>query len=179
MGKLLGAHQLPGRLANLGLVRYQLGQGLVHGHRRRCHTAAHIGDARQLQQALDRTVLAVFSMEHGEHHIDPLPHHAVPLKGQQALIPDGRDGRPAVGGPGLPLAGGQQAVVSAGIENPIPFLGNAHGIDIIFGLVNVVQNRLRRTQGNLMLRGYAAKQDTDTQFTHKNASFLLGNPQNT
>ena len=43
---------------------------------------ADIGDACQLQQALNCAVLTVFTVEHRENHVQPFPHHAVTLKAE-------------------------------------------------------------------------------------------------
>jgi len=128
--------------------------------------AAHVGDASQLQQALDGAVLAVLPVEHGKDHVDPLPDHVVPLEGEQALAPDGGDGGGAVGGVIPPGAGGQLGPVRAPKEDPVALLGDAHGVDMVFFRVQMVQHGLRGAQRDLVLRRHAAEQDADVELFH-------------
>ena len=122
---------------------------------------AYVGDAGQLQQALDGAVFAVLAVKHREYHVDPLANHVVALKGEQALAPDRGDGGGAVGRVMPPGAGRQLGIVCAAKENPVPLLGDAHRVEIIFFGVQMVQHGLRGTKRDLMLRGDAAKQDAD------------------
>ena len=135
---------------------------------------AHIGDTRQLQQPLNGAVLAVLAVEHREYHVDPLAHHAVTFKAQQTLAADGGNGGTPVAGIILPLPGGQQGIILAGIVNPVSVLGDAHGEHIVFAMVNIVQDGLRAAQRNLMLRADASEQNTYTQLFHD--PFPLFNP---
>ena len=125
-----------------------------------------VGDARQLQQALDGAVLAVFTMEHREHHVNTLPHHAVALKAQQALVPDRGQGHLADLGIMLPLPRRDLGKILADIQQPIALLGNAHRENIIFLGVHIVQHRFGAAQRDLVLRASAAEQDTHTQLLH-------------
>ena len=43
---------------------------LVHPHGRAEHPRAHVGHARELEQTLHRAVLAVRTVQHGEHDVD-------------------------------------------------------------------------------------------------------------
>ena len=122
---------------------------------------AYIGNARQLQQALDGAVFSVFAVEHRKHHIDLLPDHAVSLKGQQALAPDGRDGRLTVVGVGQPAPAGQVGIVLAAVKDPLPLLGNAHGKYIVLALIDIVQHGLGAAQGHLVLRTHAAEENAN------------------
>lgn len=54
----------------------------------------------------------------------------------------------------------------AGEINPLAFPGDAHGIDLIFFLIDVVQNGLGGAQGHLVLRADAAKEDAHAVFFH-------------
>ena len=134
---------------------------------------AHTGDARQLHQALDGPVLSVFAVEHRVHHVDPLLHHAVPLKAQKALAPNGRKGNPAVVRMLPPFSAGQIGILPAAVEDPLAPLGNAHGEDVVLIFINVVQHGFGAAQGDLMLRTDAAEQNANTQFFHDFASFSL------
>ena len=125
---------------------------------------ADVGNASQLQQTLDGTVLAVLTVHDGEDHVDALADNAVALEAQQTLAADGRDGAAAVGGVVQPGTGGQLGVVGAAEDDPIAILGDADGIDVILLVVDVVQNGLGRTQGDLVLGADAAEQNTNTEF---------------
>ena len=171
--QLARPNQLPRRLGDARLICHQLGQALIHGHGRRGNVRADIGDARHLQQSLHGAVLPVLPVKHREHHVDALPHHAVALKAQKPLPPDGRNGRPAVFGAASPFTGDQLGIVLAAVEYPVPLLRDAHGEQIILAFVNVIQHRLRRAQGNLMLRAHPAEENTNTEFFHVIASFYL------
>ena len=59
----LAAAQLA--VGDTGGVHQGVGHGLIHADRAAQHAAAHIGDAGQLKQALDRAVLAVFAVHDG------------------------------------------------------------------------------------------------------------------
>ena len=158
--------QLPGGLGDAGVVHDQLGQGLVHSHSGGGDVGADVGDARQLQQALHGAVLAVLTVHHREHHVDALPDNAVALEAQQALAPDGGDGAAAVVLAAQPGPGGEHGVVLALEPDPVAVLGNTHGVDVVFFLVDVVEHRLGRAQGDLMLRAHAAEENADTKFFH-------------
>ena len=156
------ANQFPIRLNNIRLVSHQLGQCLIHGHSGSGNMGSHIGDAGQLQQALDGTVLAVCAVKHREHHINPFPHHTVALKVQQTLATNRRDGRPAVSGKTLPIAARKHRIIRTAKEDPIAALSDTHGENVVLLRVQAIQNILRRTQRNLMLRADAAEQNANT-----------------
>ena len=132
---------------------------------------SHIGNSRQLQQALDSAILTVFTVEHREYHVNALPHHAVTLEVQQALTPDGRNGSLPVFRAVLPLAGGQLGVVPAAIEHPVSGLGNAHGEDIVLLRIHIIENGFGAPEGNLMLRASAAEQNAYTKLLHNILTF--------
>ena len=105
MGKAGLGHQLPLGLPDAHLVGHQLGHALIHTGGAGRDMGPHIGQARNLQEALNRAVLTAGAVEHREDHVDPLPDHAVVLKAQQALAVDRRQRRPAVALAALPSAG--------------------------------------------------------------------------
>ena len=121
-----------------------------------------VRNSRDLQEALYGAVLAVFAVQHREHHVDALAHHAVVLKAQQALSMHRRKRGPAVALKILPRSGGQHAVVLAAEQDPVALLGDADRKNMILTVVDVVEHGLCRTQRDLMLRRNAAEQDTDT-----------------
>ena len=124
----------------------ELGDGLIHARGGRGDTRADIRDARDLQKPLHRAVLSVFTVQHGEHHVDALAHDAVVFKAQQPLTAHGRDRRAAVFRAVLPCARGQHPVIAAAEEHPVSVLRDADGEDIIFFGVQMAQHRLRRAQ---------------------------------
>ena len=154
-------HQLPGSLGHTGFVYHQLGKGLIHSNSGSGNMGTHIGDACHLQQALHGTVLAVFTVEHREDHINFLCRYTLCCEAQQTLATDRRDGSITVAFAVHPGTGRQHGVVLAAKENPLAFSGNAHREDVIFVMINVVQNGLGRAQGNSMLRADAAEKNTD------------------
>ena len=156
----------PRRLPDPGAIGDELRQRLVHTGSGGRHARPDIGQAGQLQQALNGAVLAVFAVQDRENDVDALTHNAVALKIQQALPAHRRNSRAAVLRAMLPLARRQLAVVPAAVQDPFAGLGDADRKDVIFFLVEVVQHGLRRTQRDLMLRGHAAEQHTNTQFFH-------------
>ena len=121
----------------------------------------HIGNASHLKKALHGAVLTVFAVKHRKHHIDGGCIYGIALEAQQALTPDGRNRRRAVVRVCDPGFGGQHGIVRAAEVDPLPRLGDAHGQDMVFFLVNMVQNGFRRTQGDLMLRADTAEQDAN------------------
>ena len=58
----------------------QLCDGLIHTGGGGRDVRTDIGNARDLEQALNRAVLAVFAVHHGEDHVDALTHNAVVFK---------------------------------------------------------------------------------------------------
>ena len=76
---------------------------------------ADVGNSCQLQQALHAAILPVFPVKYREHHIDALPNHAVPLKGQKALTPDGGNGNPVIIGIIYPFSAGQIGIILAAV----------------------------------------------------------------
>ena len=153
----LSGHKLPRGLPDTGVSCHQLGHTLIHTGGGSRHIRADAGDARQLQKPLHSAVLAVFAVKHGEHHVDALTHHAVALKAQQSLPPDGRNGRLPVGLAGLPLACGQLAVIVGAVKHPVAGFGNAHRVDVVLFGIHMVQDGLCRTQRDLMFRRDTAK----------------------
>jgi hypothetical protein len=65
----------------------------------------------------------------------------------------------------LPGAGRQHAVVIAAEQNPVAFFGNADGENVIFIVINVIQDGLSRTKRDFVFRRNTAEQDTDTKLS--------------
>ena len=159
--QVAATNQMPCSLGYTCLIGHQLGQRLIHGNSGCGNMGTHIGDASQLQQALHGAVLAVFAVENREHHIDPFTHHTVALEAQQALTANGRDGCTAVIRMGLPCTLGQHGIVLAAKEDPIAFLGDTNGENVVLLLVDIVQYGFRGAQRNLMLGTHTAKKNTN------------------
>ena len=51
-----GHHHIPGH-GKIGGPEAVLRQGFIHGRHARCHAAPHVGQAQEIEQALDRAVL--------------------------------------------------------------------------------------------------------------------------
>ena len=76
----LARDKLPRRLPDACGVGDQLCDGLIHTGGGGRDVRTDIGNARDLEQALNRAVLAVFAVHHGEDHVDALTHNAVVFK---------------------------------------------------------------------------------------------------
>ena len=98
-------------------------------------------------------------MEYREAAVNGHDLQALGLQNQQALAPGGRQRRIAYALCLLPMIFADGSVVLGGIVFPLSLLGDAHCIDVVFRLVNMAEDELRRAQGYLMLGRYAAKQD--------------------
>ena len=126
---------------------------------------ADIGDTGDLQQTLNGAVFAVGAVKHRKHHIDALAHHAVIFKTQKTLTVDRGEGGTAIAVAILPGTGGQHAVVIAAEQNPVAFLGDADRENVIFIVIDVVQNGLGRTKRDFMLRRNTAEQNANTKLS--------------
>ena len=166
-------HQPFGHLDAVGL-QDGVGDLLIHAVGAGDGVAAHKGDARQLEQALDGAVLAMLAVQHRE--ADVYRHQLPALFGEQqhALVGAVRgDDGGAQGGVLLPLLAGD-LIVAAGIFHPSAVLGDADAQHLIV-VRQVCQHRLDRHQGDFMLTGNAAEQHGDPRFLfacHKSSSFL-------
>ena len=138
---------------------------------------ADIGNARNLQKALNRAVLAVFAVHHGENHVDALAHDTVVFKAQKALAAHGRNRRAAVFLAVLPRSGGQHPVILAAEQDPVAVLRDADRENVIFIFVQAVQHGFRRPQRDFMLRRNAAEQHTNAQFFQNRLLFSAAEDQ--
>ena len=100
-----------------------------------------IGNARDLEQALNRAVLAVFAVHHGEDHVDALAHNAVVFKAQKPLSAHGGKRRAAVLLAVLPRSGGKHPVILSAEQDPVAILRDADRENMIFIFVQAVQHR--------------------------------------
>ena len=76
----LARDKLPCCLPDACGIGDQLCDGLIHTGGGGRDVRTDIGNARDLEQALNRAVLAVFAVHHGEDHVDALTHNAVVFK---------------------------------------------------------------------------------------------------
>ena len=149
------------------MIGDELRQRLIHADGARGHVRADKGQSGQTQKALHRAVLAVLAVQHGEHDVDVLAHHAVALKAEQPLTAHGRNRRAAIFRAGLPDAAGQRGIVLAAVEDPVPALRDADREQIIFLFIQLIQHGLGRAQRNLVLRRHPAEQNTNAELFHK------------
>ena len=133
----------------------------------------HIGNPRELKQPLNGTILSVFAVKHREHHIDPLPNHAISLKSEKPLPPNRRNGTAAVIWIVNPLSTGQFGVIPAAKDHPVSVLGNSNRKHVVFFRVHMIQHGLRRPQRHLMLGTSAAEQNTYAEFFHRSSPHFL------
>ena len=96
----VGLDHVAGRGRQVVQAEDLLGLGLVHRQRRRQHARAGVGDAEQLQHALDAAVLAVAAVQGQERDVDArLPEHEVDVAVDEqrprvvAPVGQGRDDR--------------------------------------------------------------------------------------
>ena len=139
--------------------------GLIHAHGGAGHPAAHIRDARQLKQPLNRAVLAVFAVQGRKHAVQPDGLAAgVPHNHQAVQAGVGRHkGRGAALLPAVAREAGGRAL----IQQPAALLGDADFMDIIFCRVQIFQDRGSGHQGDLVLRGLSAEDHAQAQLiTH-------------
>jgi hypothetical protein len=158
------AQRHPGQDGELGGGEEALHHVLVHPDGRPEHPGADVRDAGQLEQALDRAVLAQGAVEHREDHVDaggaPAPH---------------RQGRLAAGG----RVGGERHVGhrllepdQAGIpgrleeerlllEEPAARLVDAHQDGLEALAVEGLDHEARGEEGDLVLRRTPAEDDRD------------------
>ena len=156
----------PAAVGDTGGVHQGVGHGLIHADRAAQHAAAHIGDARQLKQALDRAVLAVFAVHDGGADVDADKLGPAVLQQPEAVVP-------AVG---AEHAGRAVALLPAAVGHglgrgaagqPAAVLGDADRKCFILlctgGLTQRAQPGRGRNTADLMLTGYAAEEERHAQ----------------
>ena len=103
-----------------------IGNGFVHAGSGCQNAAAHIGDGSQLQQALNRAVLAVFAVQDGGDHIHRQQFIAVGAVHQQAMVAAVRAEHAGHAGSILLPAAAAHALGRAAVFQPAALFGNAH-----------------------------------------------------
>ncbi len=177
-----------------GIAEEPLHHVFVHAGGGAKHARADVRDVGQLQQALDGAILAEGAMQHGEddvdiHRIDARAKlMSVGFERHERGVIFSRHGRHdnafaprqhcrglgSVGIAGAQVSGlgsiGRLALQQAfgmGGRYPAAFLGDADGHHFVFALVDCVQDRGRRQQGDFMLAAAPAKQDAYPEFLHE------------
>ncbi len=187
-----------------GLRKQPLHHVLVHARGRAQHARAHIRNAGQLKQPLNRPVLAKGPMQHRKHNVkrgltvrarlpveaglgSPAGERRGPrpcasrLRRQERWNPlvqqlgAGRRFRVArAQSPCDRAAFAVEQAVRIARAKPAAFFGDADGHHIELLAIDRLQNRSRREQRDLMLAAAPAKQDTDTKFFRHCAAITTG-----
>ena len=162
-------------LCHLDAVGLQNGVGHLFIHAvcaRDCVTADKRNPC-QLEQALNGSVLSVFSVQYREAdvHLDQLP--AVLSQKQDSFMRAVRRNNSGSQASVLFPALAGDFLILSGIFHPASVLGNADSQHLIL-LRQVFQNRLGRHQRNIVLAGNASEQygDSGFIFAHKGHSFF-------
>ena len=78
-------HLFPLDTGNTSLFQKGAGHSLIHADCRGQGTAAHTGDAGNLQKALHGAVLSIFPMENGKYHIEADIFHMIGVENCQPM----------------------------------------------------------------------------------------------
>ena len=147
-----------------GGVHQRVGDGFVHADGAAQHAAAHVGDARQLEQTLDGAVLAVFAVHDGGADVDADKLGLTVLQQPDAVIAavGAEDAGRAVAL--LPAAVGHR--FGRGVTGqPAAGLGDADGKNLVFVRARLLRQRTQPCRGryttDLVLAGDAAKEQRD------------------
>ena len=150
---------------------------LVHRHRARQHPGPGVRDARQLEEALQRAVLAEGTVDDEEGHVDrlrqrthrrsrrqrPLAHRsrqAVLLVRPQPGHLFGGAGGPDEAGERLPILQSRRRALG---QHPAPFAVDVHQVRLIAVAVDVPQHGLGRRNAHLVLGRPTTGEDPDPQ----------------
>ena len=135
-----------------------VGHRFVHADRAGQDAAAHIGDAGQLQQALDGAVLAPQAVEHRHHHVDVQLFHMAGRGEQDGPVvgPVGAEHAGHIAGQVLPAAVRHLGGGGLGVQ-PAALLGDADLDQLIPGRVHVVGKGAGRHAADFVLAGQAAE----------------------
>ena len=162
----------------------QLHERLVHAHRRCQDTGADIRDVGELEQPLNRAVLAERAMQHGKDDVEAKAGHSGAVVAFIGSSVD-RDQR-FIGrvGDEMRLAPGADRVrrrqpslldhVGCGEhrgrpvgQRPAPVLFDADGDRIVAGAIEVFEDRGGRRDRYFVLAGPAAEDDTNAELLHR------------
>ena len=149
-----------------GGVHQGVGDGLIHADGAAQHAAAHIGDAGQLKQALDRAVLAVFAVHDGcaDVNVDQL--RPAVLQQPNAVVLPVRAEHAGRAVALLPAAVGHSLGRGAAGQ-PAAILRDTHGENLIFVraglLTQCAQPGRGRHAADVMFTGNAAEEQCDAQ----------------
>jgi hypothetical protein len=152
-----------------------LHEALVHAGGAGEDPRAHVADPGELEQALDRAVLAVRAVQQRQHHVDVAerPGHLAGLHDDEiASRAERKDEGQAVAahlGQVTPL----DREPLAGDQDPPAVTGDAHRDDLVAILVDRRHDTARGEAGDRMLRAAAAENDGDTDLAHASTSSRL------
>ncbi len=150
---------VPGGLRHAVGIGYCVREDLVHGHGAGGHVATHEGDARHLEQALDGAVLAVLAVEDRERDVDADVLITVLAQDRDAVdAAVGRHERGSTCPGGQPPVFGQSVYIAL-IEVPLSLLRDAHHVDGVLLLRDLLQHRACGDRRYVMFAGSAAEQD--------------------
>ena len=169
-----------------GLGEKPLHHVLVHARRRAQHAGTDIGDPRQLEEPLDRPILAKGAVQNGKDHVQRLAaqrrmavqsRRSAPsqchlrFRRHQRRLPLGqhscsrrsrRIARPQLRW--FRSIGPLQQPLRRPRCQPVPGLVDTDGHYVKFIAINRLQYRSRREQRNLVLPAPSAKKNPDAQF---------------
>ena len=123
---------------------------LVHARGGGQDAAPNVGHPGQLQQSLDRAVLSVGAVEHGEYHVHIQPCIVLPGGGRHDLGPAGHDVHQGWFRAGECVSG-LQRLHGVALEEPPAFLGYPHRHHLVPRRVQLIHDGGGRGQGDLML----------------------------
>ena len=157
------AHDDPLHAGNVVGAHHVLEDALVHAHRGAEHARAHVGDIRQFEQTLDRSVLAEGAVQDGEEHIQvgDLDVLLVADGVQTGVTRLGEDDG-MLERTGLVLFQCFEHVLT---DKPVPGVRDADGEDLVPGGIQRTDNRARRHERDLMFAGTTAKKNCHAKFT--------------
>ena len=148
-----------------------MGHILVHAEGGRECAASHNRDPRQLQQALDGSILSVFTVKHWKRSVQTDRGEPGRRDNQQtvesAVRRDNR--RSTVVTIHMPSVI-QQSSQRTAVEKPAPIPRNAQRDRFIFLTIQMCKHCVGRLKRNCIFSGTAAKEDGQSYFFHHNAS---------
>ena len=131
---------------------------LVHSHRGSRDAAAHVGHFGQVQQTLDRPVLAVGAVQHRKHHVQRGVQRA-----RGAIRHARRQAHRRLRGLGIRFDGAFQERHGIVVQQPFAGLGDADRPHVVLLRVQRLQNEARGAKRDFVLAGAAAEEHADPE----------------
>jgi hypothetical protein len=151
-------HSDPRHYRDFGYLQEALGDIFVHADSRAEHAGPNEGQAREVEQALNRAVLAVGPVHDREDHINALA--------AAAAVERNQGGIGGVGGHhhALPsLQDFREHFLSRAANEPVAFFGDADGHGFVLVRVQAANHRGSGGQRNFMFAGAAAKENANAK----------------